>query len=175
MLLPEFAFVNDIKADLHDVDTVYAVFDNHKQGDFAPYVFKSADRGRTWEFIGADLPDRHLVWRIIQDHENPGLLFVGTEFGVFCTVDAGERWIKLSGGAPTIPFRDLEIQRRENDLVGATFGRGFYVLDDYSPLRHVSEQALSENEYLLFPVKKALLYVPSDGTTKSPIFNGGNW
>ena len=151
-------FVNDIKADLHDVDTVYAVVDQHKIGDFSPYIYKSTDRGRSWRSIRGDLPDRHLVWRLVQDHENPNLLFAGTEFGAFFTVDGGERWVKLSGGVPNIPFRDLVIQRRENDLVGATFGRSFYVLDDYTPLRHVDAQALEE-EAILFPPRDALWYV----------------
>ncbi len=155
--IPQFAFVNDIKADLHDADTAYAVLDNHKEGDFAPYVLKSTDRGRTWEPMVGDLPERHLTWRIIQDHEKPELLFLATEFGVFCTLDGGEEWMKLSG-APTIPFRDLEIQRRENDLVGATFGRGFYVLDDYSFLRSLDEETMKEQELTLFAVKTALLY-----------------
>jgi photosystem II stability/assembly factor-like uncharacterized protein len=160
--VPERAFVNDVKADLHDADTVYVCLDDHKTGDFQPYVIKSTDRGRTWTSIVGDLPDRHLVWRIIQDHENPRLLFLGTEFGLFFTINGGEKWIKLKGGVPVIPFRDLEIQRRENDLVGATFGRSFYVLDDYTPLRTVSDELLSENEFVLFPPPKALLYVPSN-------------
>ncbi|MFG0257771.1 MAG: glycosyl hydrolase [Phycisphaerales bacterium JB043] len=156
--VPEFSFVNDIKADLHDADTVYICLDNHKAGDFAPYVLKSVDRGRTWTSIVGDLPERHLVWRLVQDHVKPELLFLGTEFGVFFTVDGGTRWIELTGGVPNIPFRDLAIQTRENDLVGATFGRGFYILDDYSALRHVSEGSLEE-KMALFPVRKAWWYV----------------
>ena len=159
--IPEFAFVNDVKADLHDVDTVYAAFDSHKTGDLKPYLLKSEDRGRTWSSIVGDLPDRHLVWRFIQDHEKKDLCFLGTEFGLFFTLDGGAKWIKLTGGVPVIPFRDLEIQRRENDLVGATFGRSFYVLDDYSPLRLMSKELLKENELVLFPVKKPLLYIPA--------------
>ena len=91
--------------------------------------------GATWSSIAGDLPDRHLVWRVVQDHVKPDLLFAATEFGIFFTVDGGARWVKLTGGVPTISFRDLAIQRRENDLVGASFGRGFFVLDDYTPLR----------------------------------------
>ncbi|MFG0320567.1 MAG: WD40/YVTN/BNR-like repeat-containing protein, partial [Planctomycetota bacterium JB042] len=159
--VPEFAFVNDVKADRHDADTVYAALDHHKTGDFAPYLVKSTDRGRTWASIAGDLPDRHLVWRVIQDHVDPDLLFAGTEFGAFVTVDGGGSWTKLAG-APTIPFRDLEIQRRENDLVGATFGRSFWVLDDYSPLRFLDEESLVTAEFRLFPVRKALLYVEDD-------------
>jgi len=157
--VPERFFVNDIKADLHDVDTVYAVVDDHKNGDFSPYILKSEDRGRRWSSIAANLPDRHILWRVVQDHVRPELLFVGSEFGVFFTVDGGERWTKLKGGAPNIPFRDLAIQTRENDLVGATFGRGFYVLDDYSPLREVTAATLDAGQ-TLFPVRPAPWYVP---------------
>ena len=156
--VPEFAFVNDVKADLHDVDTVYAVFDHHKTGDFKPYVLRSTDRGRTWDSISSDLPDRHIAWRIVQDHVEPELLFVGTEFGVFASVDAGEHWKKVPG-SPTIPFRDLAIQTRENDLVGATFGRGFYVLDDYSPLRLAVKKQEKPADILLCPIRRAWLYV----------------
>ena len=157
--VPEGTFVNDIKADLYDADTAYAVLDNHKQGDFSPYVLKSTDRGRSWRSIAGDLPERHIVWRIVQDHEQPELFFVGTEFGIFFTVDGGSRWVKLTGGVPNIPFRDLAIQKRENDLVGATFGRSFYVFDDYTPLRHVSEEML-EQQVELFPVRDAWWYIP---------------
>ena len=156
--VPEFSFVNDIKADLHDVDTVYAVFDNHKTGDFKPYIMRSSDRGRTWDAIASDLPDRHIVWRIVQDHVERELLFVGTEFGVFASVDAGEHWTKVPG-SPVIPFRDLAIQTRENDLVGATFGRGFYVLDDYTPLRLAVKKQEKPEDILLCPVRRTWQYV----------------
>ena len=156
--VPEFFFVNDIKADLYDADTVYAVVDDHKSGDFSPYLLKSSDRGRNWTSIVGDLPERHVLWRVVQDHVEPNLLFLGTEFGVFFTVDGGGKWIKLSGGVPNIPFRDLAIQKRENDLVGATFGRGFFIFDDYTLLRQISEEAL-EQEVQLFPVRKAWWYI----------------
>ncbi|NIP18718.1 MAG: glycosyl hydrolase [Xanthomonadales bacterium] len=157
--VPDGFFVNDIKADLFDADTVYVVVDDHKSGDFAPYILKSTNRGRSWRSISGDLPDRHLVWRLVQDHVNPQLLFAGTEFGVFFTVDGGGHWTKLAGGVPNISFRDLAIQKRENDLVGATFGRSFYVLDDYTPLRGLT-QAQLESATLLFPVRDALWYLP---------------
>ncbi len=157
--VPDDFFVNDIKADLHDADTVYVVVDDHKSGDFSPYVLKSTNRGGTWTSISAGLPERHVVWRIVQDHVNPQLLFAGTEFGVFFSVNGGTGWVKLSGGAPTIPFRDLAIQKRENDLVGATFGRGFWILDDYSPLRTITEDQLQKGT-VLFPVRDAEWYIP---------------
>lgn len=160
--VPAGAFVNDVKADRFDADTVYATFDDHKRGDYAPYVAVSRDRGRTWTSLAGDLPERHLVWRIEQDHVSPSLLFLGTEFGLFTSLDGGGRWIHLKGDAPTIPFRDLAIQRREDDLVGATFGRSFWVLDDYTPLRELSDELVEDSEFHLFAVQDALLYLEDD-------------
>ncbi|MFN2329372.1 MAG: WD40/YVTN/BNR-like repeat-containing protein [Chromatocurvus sp.] len=149
--VPATAFVNDIRADLHDADTVYVALDNHKYGDFKPYLLVSQNRGRSWKNIGNSLPDRHLVWRMVQDHERADLLFAATEFGVFFTLDAGDSWHKLWGGAPTIGVRDLQIQRRENDLVAGTFGRGIYVLDDYSALRDLDAETLAADASLFAP------------------------
>lgn len=158
--VPKTAFVNDIKADLFDVSTVYVALDNHKYGDLDPYLLKSTDRGNSWKSIKGNLSDRTLVWRLVQDHIDPNLLFTATEFGVYFTIDGGTKWIKLTGGVPTISFRDLAIQRRENDLVAATFGRGFYILDDYSVLRDVSVDQLNK-EATLFPTRKAWWYIPN--------------
>ena len=159
--VPEFFFVNDIKADLHDPDTVYACIDDHKTGDYSPYVVKSVDRGRTWKLMVGDLPPKHLCWRIVQDHVKPELFFLATEFGIFATLNSGEKWFKLGGGLPTISFRDLEIQTREDDLVAASFGRSFYVLDDYSILRHATEEALSKDLHL-FPVRRTFWYAQNN-------------
>ncbi len=157
--VPATAFVNDIKADLYDANTVYVALDNHKFGDLNPYLFKSTDAGATWTSIKGNIPDRTLVWRLVQDHVKPELMFAATEFGIYFTVDGGDQWTMLKGGVPTISFRDLAIQRRENDLVGASFGRSFYVLDDYSALREVTEENLAQ-EATLFSTRKAWWYVP---------------
>lgn len=155
--VPDGFFVNDIKADLHDADTVYVVVDDHKSGDFAPYILKSSNRGRHWLMISNGLPERHVAWRLVQDHVNPNLLFAATEFGIFFTID-NQTWTKLSGGTPNISFRDLVIQKRENDLVGASFGRSFYVFDDYTPLRSVTAKNLA-SDTMLFPVRDAWWYL----------------
>ncbi len=156
--VPATAFVNDIKADLHDSDTLYIALDNHKYGDFKPYLLKSNNRGKSWKKMNTGIPNNDIVWRVVQDHIDPELMFAGTEFGLYFTSNGGEKWHKLKGGMPTISVRDLAIQKRENDLVAATFGRGFYVLDDYSRLRNINAQTLNENT--LFPIKDALWYVP---------------
>ncbi len=155
--VPDRTYVSCLHASMIDPDVVFATFDNHKMGDFAPYAYRSDDRGRTWTPIAGDLPERDICYVIRQDHVNPDLLFLGTEFAAYFTADAGQTWIKMSG-VPTIAVRDLELQRRENDVVLGTFGRGFYVLDDYSPLRTVSEDLLTGSP-VLFGVKDAPLYV----------------
>ncbi|MDX2475499.1 MAG: glycosyl hydrolase, partial [Candidatus Krumholzibacteria bacterium] len=159
--LPDHFYVNDLTADRFDRNTVYAVIDLHKAGDFRPLVYKSTNAGKSWKSISSDLPERHIVWRLVQDTVKPELMFVGTEFGIFVTLDAGQSWLKLQGGVPNIPFRDLVIQERENDLVGASFGRGFYVLDDYTPLREISEESLAEPAQLFAP-RKAWWYLPRE-------------
>lgn len=157
--VPEFGYINDIEADIHDENTVYVAVNNHKRGDFRPYIVKSSDRGKTWVNITSNLPERGSVYTLKQDHVNPNLLFCGTEFGCFFTVDGGEKWVELSAGLPTIAIRDIEIQARENDLVLASFGRGFFILDDYSPLREVSNELTKENK--MFPIKKGQMFMQS--------------
>ncbi len=158
--VPARTYVSDLEASRHEKDTVYASFDNHKMGDYKPYVLKSRDRGRTWSSVAGDLPERGSVYTLAEDHVVPQLLFAGTEFGAFFTVDGGQRWIQLKGGLPIIAVRDIDLQRRENDLVLATFGRGFYVLDDYSPLRQITRESL-EQDALCFAPRKAWMYIPS--------------
>ncbi|MEN8187716.1 MAG: glycosyl hydrolase [Bacteroidota bacterium] len=156
---PGTAFVNDIKFDLHDRNTLYVSLDNHKFGDFKPYIYKSTNLGKSWSLITTGIEDGSMVWRVVQDHVKKELMFAATEFGIYFTINSGKKWIKLKGGLPTISFRDLAIQKRENDLVAASFGRGFYVLDDYSALRSFSEDQINQDATLFTP-REALWYIP---------------
>ena len=168
--VPELTYVASLEASLHDPDTVYAVFNDHKRGNFAPYVQVSRDRGRTWASItGTDsdshtgkLDDDDSAWVIEQDHESPGLLFLGTEAGLRVSLDEGAHWTKMTAGLPRIAVRDLDIQRRENDLLIGTFGRGFYIVDDYSPLRALSHELLASEDSALFDPRDSYVYVESD-------------
>ncbi|MFQ5705378.1 MAG: glycosyl hydrolase [Gemmatimonadales bacterium] len=157
--VPPLSFINRVVASQHDAATVFAAIDAHKTGDFSPYVFESKDRGRSWRSISGDLPVGTIVWALQQDHVDPDLLFLGTEFGLYFTPNRGSNWFELGGGVPTVAFRDIKLQRRDQDLVGATFGRGFYVLDDYSPLREIAAGVL-QAKATLFPVRDAWWYVP---------------
>jgi photosystem II stability/assembly factor-like uncharacterized protein len=156
--VPDMTYVNMLLASQHDENVVYGAFNNHKNGDFKPYLLRSSDKGKSWTSITSNLPERGSVYAIAEDHVNANLLFAGTEFGVFFTVDGGKRWTQLKGGLPTISIRDIEIQKRENDLVLASFGRGFYVLDDYSPLREISESALATVAEI-YPIKDSWMYI----------------
>ncbi|MDH5761155.1 MAG: glycosyl hydrolase, partial [Gemmatimonadota bacterium] len=158
--VPALSFINDVEASRHDAATVFAVADAHKTGDFTPYLFRSADRGRSWRSIAGDLPPGTIVWAIQQDHVDPDLLFIATEYGLYFTPDGGVRWVELGGGVPTIAFRDLKLHGRDDDLVGASFGRGFWILDDYAPLRDIAAGAL-DRPAALFPVRDAWWYVPN--------------
>jgi len=156
--VPEMTYVSRLAASNFDANTVYASFENHKNEDFKPYLLKSTDAGKTWASIASDLPENGPVLAFAEDTVNPNLLFAGTEFGAFFTIDAGKHWVQLKGGLPTIAVRDMVIQARESDLVIATFGRGFYVLDDITPLRQMKADS-TEQAAATFPVKDALLYV----------------
>lgn len=164
--VPSTAFVNDIKADLHDTNIAYVALDNHKFGDYNPYLYKTVNGGKTWSAINNGLPKGTLTWRLVQDHVNKNLLFLATEYGIYVSFNQGAKWIKFSNGLPTISFRDLAIQKRENDLIGASFGRSFYVFDDYSPLREVSEEMLRK-EGVMFKPRKALQYTQIRGGSSS--------
>jgi len=155
--VPEMTYVNSIVCSQHDANVVYAVFNNHKQGDFKPYIAQSNDKGRTWTLIQGNLPKRGSAYDVAEDHVNKNLLFAGTEFGVFFSINKGKEWTQLKAGLPTIAVRDLEIQKRESDLVLGTFGRSFYVLDDYSTLRHFSQNDTAKPA-VIYPIKTALMF-----------------
>ncbi len=157
--VPSRSFINDIEASPLEDNVVFSVVDAHKLGDYSPYIFMSDDRGKTWEPISGDLPSGTIVWAIKQDHISANLLFIGAEDGMYFSYNKGTNWAKLKG-APTIPFRDIATHTRDNDLVGATFGRGFYILDDYSSLRNLS-QVVAVNENTLFSIRDTWWYVPT--------------
>jgi photosystem II stability/assembly factor-like uncharacterized protein len=155
--VPQHSYVTDVLPSPRDANVVFVTINNYQRGDFKPYVLRSADRGRTWTSISGDLPARSGAWSIVQDHVNGSLLFAGLEFGVWFTVDGGSHWVQLKGGIPTAQARDLTIQRRATDLVVGTFGRGAYILDDYSALRDVAPEVLTAEARLL-PLRDAYQY-----------------
>ena len=186
--VPEYTYVSDILLDRYNEQVIYASFDNILRDDFKPYLLKSTDKGKTWTSISANLPVNGTVHTIVQDHVNADLLFVGTEFGVFFTIDGGKIWTQLKSGISVNCIKDMVIQERENDLVVATFGRGFYILEDYTPLRNykrdivdkmktakagesekgaaekgVAEKSPDKTTGHIFEIKDALLFTQTGG------------
>ncbi len=159
-------YVSDVFPSQHDKNIIYAGFNNHKRADFKPYILKSNDLGKSWNMITKGIPDNEPVWTIYEDFINPNLLFAGTEFAFYVSTNGGESWFKHSSGLPTIAIRDMEIQKRENDICLATFGRGIYILDNYSPLRQINDELLKKDAYI-FPVKDALMYNIDDSFNRN--------
>lgn len=157
--VPKDAYVARIRASQHDASTAYIAFENHQNGDFAPYLVKTTDAGRTWTSITGDLPKRGSTYAIAEDHVDPNLLFAGTEFAAYFSKDGGQTWLKIAG-LPTIAVREIVIQKRHNDLVLATFGRGVYIVDDYGPLRTTTLE-MTQQPATLVGARDAMLYVPT--------------
>ncbi len=173
--VPSRAYVTDVIASKHDINTIYVSFNYHKYGDFKPYLIVTRDGGKSWSYIASNLPKNNFVWTIVEDHLNPNLLFVGTEFGMFYSVNAGSSWNEFQA-VPTIPIRDLEIHEGEDDLVAASFGRGFYIVDDYSPIREFKSELLSKDAHL-FSVKDVYQYIvasPEKSATGHNFFSSPN-
>jgi hypothetical protein len=137
--VPDQVLVQNVVASRHNVNVIYAVFNNHRNGDFKPYLMMSEDAGKSWKPIQGNLPARGSVYCIAEDPKKVGYLYCGTEFGVFFSSDNGKNWIQLKGGLPVICIRDIEIQEQADDMVLASFGRGFYILDDLHILRSLPE------------------------------------
>ncbi|MEJ2538465.1 MAG: glycosyl hydrolase [Gemmatimonadota bacterium] len=172
--VPERSFINDVEAGQHGDGTVFVAADAHKVGDYRPFLFRSDDHGGSWRSITGDLPEETIVWAVQQDDVDPELLFAAAEWGLYVTMNGGENWHRLPG-APTIAFRDVKLHRRDDDVVGATFGRGFWILDDYAPLRADSRAAVTRGSAPevggdaeagsavggVMPVRDAWWYVPN--------------
>jgi hypothetical protein len=160
--VPDMTYVSYILADKFDANTLYVSYNNVKRADFKPYVFKSTDFGKTWKSIAANLPENGMVHAIQQDPVKKDLLFIGTEFGFWFSINGGEKWMQLKSGLPTICVYDIAIQERENDLVLATFGRGFFILDDYTPMRHFTPADL-DKAGMIYPVKEGIMFSQTGG------------
>ena len=157
------------------MNTIYVSFNYHKYGDFKPYLIVTKDGGKSWKSISNNIPKNNFIWTIVEDHINPNLLFVGTEFGMFYSINAGNSWNEFKN-IPTIPIRDLEIHKEEDDLVAASFGRGFFIVDDYSAIREFSTDILSKEGHL-FSIKDAIQYIvaaPEKTATGHNFFSSPN-
>lgn len=159
--LPKYSRFHHITASQHNRMTAYAACHRLQAGDYKPYIYVTKDGGKSWKSINSNLPKRGSTYSILEDHIDKNLLFVGTQFGVYFSNDGGNEWIKFTAGIPSLSVMDMDIQKEEDDLVVSTFGRGIYILDDYSPLRQLSKDVLNK-EAFLFPVADAEMFIESN-------------
>ena len=162
--VPDTTYVSRVRWSNHDEATLYATLDGHRSNDFRPYVLKSTDMGESWTSIAGDLPEFGNVRAFAEHHEDPNLLFVGTEIRPFVSLNGGESWVPLENGIPPSPVHDLKIHPRDDALVVATHGRGFFVIDDLNAIRGLAEAKAAGGPYL-FPVRDPLAYVVNTSHT----------
>ena len=141
-------YVSRVEPSHHTRGTGYVSIDGHETGNFKPYVFKTTDYGKTWTNVTGNLPEMGPVYVVKEDLKNPNLLFAGTEFAVFYSADGGKKWGKLNNNMPTVAVHDLMIHPRDNDLIAATHGRGFWIMDDITPLQQLSEKVMTAEAHL---------------------------
>src|SRR5262249_899302 len=137
----------------------YAVFNNHRGDDYNPYVYATADYGATWKSLGSTLPKGEVVNCITEDPKNPDVLYLGTESGLFVSLDRGQRWMRLQNNLPTVPIDEITIHPRDNDMLLATHGRSIWILDDISTIQHAAE-AVKTSSYL-FDMRPATAFPTS--------------
>jgi hypothetical protein len=170
--LPKYARIHQIVADYKDANVAYAACHDFVGGSKKPFLYKTKDGGKTWTSLNGNLPDVGATYTVAVDHVDPNLLFVGTQFGLYVSNDGGKDWIAFKNGMPNTTVMDIEIQRRENDLVVSTFGRSIYILDDYTPLRSFSKDIMAQDAYI-FPIKDGLMFIEDNKLGRGDVGNQG--
>jgi photosystem II stability/assembly factor-like uncharacterized protein len=173
--VPERLWVSRVEASHFDPGTAFVSFDGHRSDNFRPWLYRTTDYGQTWESIASDLPEDQPIYVVRQDLRNPRLLFVGTEFAVYASVDSGDHWSRLMNGLPTVAVHDLIIHPRDGDLIAATHGRSVWVLDDITPLQQMNDDVL-ESDVHLFQNRTATQWkgISRGATRGHKLFTGRN-
>jgi photosystem II stability/assembly factor-like uncharacterized protein len=173
--LPPTSWISGFEASRHADGTVYMAVDNHRSDDNRNYVYRSTDFGQTWTSITGDLPADRVARTIREDRRNPSLLYLGTEFGLFVTVDGGRHWIDLRSNMPTLAVNDLVVHPRDNDLVLGTHGRGVWILDDVAALQEMSPDVIAAAGHLFTPEPaEQIRFTNLKAHTGDMIFRGEN-
>ncbi|MCD4698480.1 MAG: hypothetical protein K8S16_19815 [Bacteroidales bacterium] len=172
--LPKNTWVSCATASRYDAGTAYVTFDGHRTGNMISYLYKTTDYGKSWIAL-VDDNVKGWCYKMIEDTENPNLLFLGTELGLFVSIDGGEVWSQFKGDLPNVSVRDLTIQERESDLVLGTHGRGIMIIDDLTPLRQLTEDILQQDVAFLESKPYKLGYLGwAGGLTGDDEFVGSN-
>jgi len=165
--MPNWSTIDLIDPSPHDSNTAYVAVDRHKLDDFNPYIFKTNDLGKTWSAIVNGIPDGAYVHAVREDPKKRGLLYAGTELGVFVSFDDGAHWQRLQLNLPVSPIHDLVV--KDDDLVVATHGRSFWVLDDLTPIRQLNKQSLAADVILYEPQTALRLHYPEEFDKRQPV------
>lgn len=158
--VPKNAYVSRLSASAHDVNVVYATFDNHRADDYGTYVYASVDGGNNFRSIGEGIPRGHTITAMAEDPTNPSVLYSGSEFGLFVSPDRGGRWTRIKSNLPTVPIHEIVIHPRDNDMIVATHGRSIWILDDIKPLQHYAEA--TKSDAFLFDMRGAMQFNPAN-------------
>lgn len=158
--VPKNAYVSRLSASAHDVNVVYATFDNHRADDYGTYVYASVDGGNNFRSIGEGIPKGHTVTAMAEDPTNPSVLYSGSEFGLFVSPDRGGRWTRIKSNLPTVPIHEIVIHPRDNDMIVATHGRSIWVLDDIKPLQQAAEAM--KTDAFLFDMRGGIQFNPAN-------------
>jgi photosystem II stability/assembly factor-like uncharacterized protein len=168
------AWIPTVEASPHDAGTAYVAADHHQDNDYTPYLYKTSDFGRTWTKITTGLPAKGWAHVIREDPRNRNVLYAGTEVGVFASWNGGANWVSIRNGLPPVPVRDIQIHKRDNDIILATHGRGVYILDDATPIQQLA-QAQSQ-DVVLFDIPAATRWISwnRDGNLGTRSFSAQN-
>ncbi len=173
--MPQDTWISRVETSNFEPGTAYVSGDGHRAADFTPYIYKTTDYGETWTNISAGIPDGQSVYVVKEDPQNPDLLYAGTEFGVFYTVNGGMSWNPLQRNLPVVAVHDIVVHPRDNDLVIATHGRGLWIMDDIWMLQQADEDVLGSTAHLFDSnVATRWLNISPMGTGGSLAFQGEN-
>ncbi|MBI2834523.1 MAG: hypothetical protein HYX76_08885 [Acidobacteria bacterium] len=173
--VPKTTWVSGVEASRYNETTVYVAMEGHRSDDYANYLFKSTDRGRTFTSIVGDLPANRVIRAVHEDPKNANLIYIGTEFGFFFSIDGGRHWVQLRSNLPTVAVNDFVIHPRDNDLVLATHGRGIWILDNLDAIQQLAPAVLTSDAHL-FTIEDAemIRYADLKAHTGDMIFRGEN-
>jgi hypothetical protein len=171
--LPAGLWISRVRASQHDVKTAYVTVDGHRSDNFHPYVFKTIDLGKTWTNITNNMPDGESVYVITEDPVNPQLLFLGSEFAAYVSVDGGKFWHRLMNDLPTVAIHDLVIHPRDRALIAGTHGRSVWIMDDITPLEQLNGGVLESGAWLFEPETATIWKGISRGAERGHFFFQG--
>ena len=168
--MPPWGTISNIEASRYDKGTAYISVDLHQMGNFDPYIYKTEDYGKSWKMISKNIPKSYssFVHVVREDHKTPGVLYAGTDNGLYVSVDDGNKWTRIKNNLPPAPIYWISLQKRFDDMVVGTYGRGIYILDDISPFREIAE--INPDKPSLLPIQDAYRFqtiqsMKNDGTS----------